>query len=255
MATTYQYRLFDSEFGPVGFRDLVALVRDGTLSTDDLVKADWEDDWHPAAEVVGLFHMAGRQDVLEKWEAERRSRETAAAAGDLDEMLSQAEAIEDDQEPAWKKRWQQVQEQQRVAEVEKNQQRQQELAQARTQRRIGETISAAEEEFDRREAARRPGRIQQWKNALFSSAALHHVFRWGVTLAAANLVAFGILNWSETESQRYPERRNVAAQARVFPFWGECSTAEYMFLLCDAMIFAGAAGYSGARILESMADD
>jgi hypothetical protein len=75
-------------------------------------------------------------------------------------------------------------------------------------------------------------------------------------LVAANVAAFAIASWSETEAQRYPDKQTqVHVEKRVFPVWGECSEAEYGFLLVEVMIVAGAAGYGGARLLEAMADD
>ena len=77
MAVQYHYQKRGKVFGPVSFRELVSLVRDAELSTDDLVQADWEKRWIPAATVVGLFHMAGRDDVLMEWEMERRAGQEA----------------------------------------------------------------------------------------------------------------------------------------------------------------------------------
>ena len=257
MATTYCYRLCESQFGPVGFRELVQLVREGTLGTDDLVKADWEPEWHPAAETIGLFHMAGRADVLEKWEAERKARATGVGDEiDLDELLARADADTDDEEsPAWQVRWKKVQEQQALLDAAKDEQRRQELGEVRTQQQIEVAITAAGAEFDQRETRRRPGRLQRWKDALFSPSSIHRLFRYGMAFASANLVAFGIITWSEVEAQRFPQRGATTARHQNFPLWGKCSSTEYLFLLVDAMILSGVAGYGGARVLESMAED
>ncbi len=253
MATRYQYRLFDAELGPVAFRDLVRLVRDGTLGAGDLVKADWEQEWHPAAEVVGLFHMAGRTDVVELWEAERANCiQEAGDSGNLDEVLNHAE----EETPAWHRRWAQVQEQQKILEAEKAQELREQYEEAKSRQGFRDAISAAEAVLDRREASRRPGRLQRWREALVSSNSVHSGFRWGMALVTANLVAFGILTWSETEVQRYPKRGSASVlQQQVFPFVGKCSSGEYLFLLADAMMMAGLGGYGAARVLESMADD
>ena len=79
MATAWMYRSGQETCGPVPFRDLVRLVRGESLAADNLVKADWEEAWRPAATVVGLFKMAGREDVLARWEAERAAAEEAAS--------------------------------------------------------------------------------------------------------------------------------------------------------------------------------
>jgi hypothetical protein len=257
MATRYQYRLFDAEFGPVGFRELVRLVRDGMLGADDLVKADWEQEWRPAAEVVGLFHMAGRADVLDLWEAERaRCTQQVGDSDALDDVLNQAEVLSDEETPSWQRRWAQVQERQKILESDQAEELRERSEEAKAQQRFRDVISAAEAVIDRREAGRHPGRLRQWKDALLSSNSLHSMFRWGMTIVAAHLVAFGILTWSETEVQRYPKRGTPSTlQQQVFPFFGKCSSVEYLFLLADAMLVAGLGGYGGARVLESMADD
>lgn len=255
MATNYQYRFLDSEWGPVDFQELVRLVRMGMLSTDDLVKADWELEWHPAAEVVGLFHMAGRTDVFEKWEAERKSRARAVGDLDLEELLSHPDSAARDELTDSQRRWMELHSQEQALAAAKGRERQEKLKEARTQRSIHDTITAAEAAFDQRAATRRPGRIQQWRSVLFSSPAVHRIFRWGMAILAANLVAFGLLTWSETEAQRFPKRGTAAVQQQFFPYWGQCSTWEYLFLLADAMILAGLAGYGAARALESLADE
>jgi hypothetical protein len=259
MATRYQYRLIDGEFGPVAFRDLVRLVRGGTLGVDDLVKADWEQEWRPAAEIVGLFHMAGRSDVLELWEAERATcTQEASDSATLDEVMNEADIVSDNESPSWRRRWAQLQEQHKIlgGEGEKAQELRVQLESAKSKQRIQNAISAAEAVLDRREASRRPGCLQRWKDALVASNSLHSGFRWGMTIVTANLVAFGILTWSETEVQRYPKRGSASAlQQQVFPFVGKCSSGEYLFLLADAMMMAGLGGYGAARVLESVADD
>jgi hypothetical protein len=255
MATTYHYRLFETELGPVGFRELVHMVRDGTLGADDLVKADWEADWHPAADVVGLFHMAGRADVLAKWEAETRLQVNAADGVGLDEMPERTESVEAEIETPWERDLRDIQSRRELADAEKSEAEMGDVDAAHTQQEIRDTISEAVVEFERREAAGRPGRIRRWKEAAFSSSMMHSIFRWGMAFAAANLIAVGIFSWSEKEALRYPERQQAAVQQQVFPVWGKCSSGEYLLMVAHAMILAGAIGYGTARGLESFCDD
>ncbi|QDU39564.1 hypothetical protein Mal4_39090 [Maioricimonas rarisocia] len=250
MSTFYRYRLHDAEYGPVGFRELVRLVRDGTISTDDPVIADWEDEWHPAAEVVGLFHMAGRKDVLEKWEAERRARQ-GISEEDVPEEATEAAS----DEPSWQRRFREVQQEQHAREAERRREQEFELAGRRTAAGIADSIAAAEDRLDQRDAARQPGRLQLMRESLFSASALHALFRWGMAFIAANMAAFAVLNWTETEALRFPERTARTPPPPVFPIWGECSQAEYLFLLMDTMLAAGLIGYGIARVLELFADD
>ncbi len=60
MATQWYYQDAGEERGPVAFRELVELVRSGTVTETDLVRSSWKTDWQRADSVVGLFHMAGR---------------------------------------------------------------------------------------------------------------------------------------------------------------------------------------------------
>lgn len=252
MSTLYRYRLRDTEHGPVSFRELVRLVRDGTISTDDPVIADWQDEWHPAAEVVGLFHMAGRQDVLEKWEAERRARE---GLSEDDAEATEPSGPVDPDEPSWQRRYREVQEEQHARDAERRRELEVELAGRRTAQGIADSIAAAEERLDQRDAARQPGRLQMLRESLFSSSMLHSLFRWGIAFAAANIAAYTVLEWTETEAMRFPDRNVNSPPPPVFPYWGECTQAEYLFLLIDTMLLAGMTGYCLARALELLADD
>src|SRR6266478_2157171 len=60
MATQWYYLGAGEERGPVAFRELIELVRSGTVTETDLVRSSWMADWQRAYSVVGLFHMAGR---------------------------------------------------------------------------------------------------------------------------------------------------------------------------------------------------
>lgn len=250
----YFYQLEEQERGPVSFRELVKMVRDEVLFVDDPVRADWEKEWHPAATVVGLFHMAGREDVLAKWEAERRKAEQQRIAAesrsdvgvdDLEAMLQMAEqvaeqtwtdpSLQDLNDPESRARW-------RAEKAEREQQ-------AATSG-ISDVISEAVAESELKDSQREKNRL--WAD-LFSQQSLKFVLRLGCGFAVANLVAWGIMNWTHQEQMRYPDRRSKVEH--VFPFYGSCSPGEYYFLMFDAMIFGGFVGYGGALVLESMSDD
>lgn len=59
MATQWFYQDGSEQRGPIAFRDLVELVRSGTLTQSALVRPSWRLGWQRADSVVGLFHMAG----------------------------------------------------------------------------------------------------------------------------------------------------------------------------------------------------
>src|SRR5262245_13358186 len=60
MATRWYYRACGQDLGPVSFHQLARLVREGSVTEEDAVRAEWENEWHCAAGVVGLFHTAHR---------------------------------------------------------------------------------------------------------------------------------------------------------------------------------------------------
>lgn len=74
MATRWHYQRLNVELGPVGFDELVRLVRGERLAADDRVREEWNSEWRPAALAVGLFPMAGRQDLVEKWDVEQEGQ-------------------------------------------------------------------------------------------------------------------------------------------------------------------------------------
>ncbi|MFV0443838.1 MAG: DUF4339 domain-containing protein [Planctomycetaceae bacterium] len=253
MATLWHYRRTDSELGPVGFHELVKLVRAEQLRADDLVREEWNSEWRPAALAVGLFHMAGRQDLVDKWEAEqeelRRQEEAARAA------TGAAVAEEEEEEPAWQKRLREVEAERAELEEAQRAEREAELAANATRTEIDETLAAALEEIEERERALQPTRWQRLWGAISTPETAHFAFRWLPTLVVPNLLAWQILQWSEVAAQRFPQRQAPSTGMRHFPVWGECDSAMYFFLLFDTMLVGGIAAYCFARILESVADD
>lgn len=267
MASKYYYRRLEIEAGPVGFRDLVSLVRDGELVADDGVRPEWEEDWQPAASIVGLFHMAKRADALAQWETEQAAKADVAAAAEpavrdfeppaennFDDILSAAEEVPSEAAsvPSWQRRLQEIMTLRFLREKDESDAKSQA---AISGARLQNAISSAVEALDRNEVNRRPGRIQRGLEVLRSPKVLHGFFRIALALVAANCAAIAAASWSEAEAQRYPSKQQPAVEQRRFPLWGECSEFEYQFLLADVMVVAGALGYCGARLLESMADD
>lgn len=245
MATTYYYRLFDVDFGPVGFNQLVELVRDESLSTDDLVRADWEQEWHPAAEVVGLFHIAGRNDLLEAWMAEqarlRQIEETPVESHEAE--------VSDAELPAWQRRLLEVQG--RESQRQNSEDVLDEVSLARLRGEIDSTMAEADAANESRAATPR----KSWINELGSMFSLRSILRTGLAVLFANLTAWYLLHWTTLEAQRFPPRDGRIVLYRSFPVWGECSTGEYAFLFFDTVILAAGAGVLSARVLELVAHD
>jgi len=225
-----------TEHGPFTFRELVQMVRHNELNVDDLVKADWEFDWHPAAEVVGLFHMAGRDDVLALWEneqrkkAEERNSERDFAADSESESES-TRSLHATGTPAPEDGWSMPQKS---------------LAETLDEPSLGGTPVAAENS--------KSSRTKQLIRSMFSQEGLRSGLSWGMAFVCANLTGYGVLNWAEREFSRFPGEIN-AATTRIFPVWGLCSHTEFAFLLLDAVIIAGILGYGLSRLLLAMAED
>jgi hypothetical protein len=57
--STWNYKLDDRDHGPVSFKKLAALVRDGKVSETTHVARAGTADWQPAWHVPGLFRAAG----------------------------------------------------------------------------------------------------------------------------------------------------------------------------------------------------
>lgn len=245
MATAYFYRAADRVHGPVSFRELVRLVRDATIAAEDPVRADWEAEFHPAANVVGLFHMAGRQEILEAWE-----REQAAANASLLTPLPMAPEAETAETATCSacectaKAVTGVDSNDEAATIPDHNDQ------------MAATISAALSEAERQ---RFPAVSAGWwpwvPTRVNSPATIRGLFRWGMTLGAACLVAWGISNWSANELRRFPDPAQIAAGISVFPLWGACARTEYQLLLADTVILAGLLGYCGASLLEGLAED
>ena len=270
MASQWYWRNEQIANGPVSFRELVTMVRDEVVGEDDLVRPHYSLDWQAAASVVGLFHMAGRGDVLARWEEERRQEErarleslTAAersdfgnasiSLSDIEEMLSCAESLSnlDSEEPAWRRRLDEVDAERLLDEGE----RREELAGERFQQLKGDAIAAAIANLDLKEASLRKRRRGDSWSGWGSRETFQRGLPWGLSFAAANLMALGILSWSDTEALRYPLEIGGAEHLQIFPIWGECSAGVYAFLLLDSVLFAGIAGYAGSQLLVSMTDE
>jgi len=267
MKLTYQYRFEDEVSEPVEFPVLVGMVRDGKIVAGDLVKAEWEREWHPAIELVGLFYMAGRKDAYKEWEteqaeiqrleAEQASKEyenydeadgTSICIDDLNEMLETAETflvLEDTGAEHGAKD---------SDTLEKEYQ--QELAfSARLKNRVKNTIAEAMGIASKRDADKSRLSFRQRVSSSLGEDALHKIFRWGTTLAAANLTVYAIISWSKTELQRFPDQEILKLGGNIFPFWGWCSSNEYTLLLINATLICGLLAYFSAKTLESFAED
>lgn len=98
MATQWFYQDAGEERGPVAFRELIELVRAGTVTETDLVRSSWKAEWQRAYSVVGLFHMAGRSPA-ELAEASPPPMESLAAEAPADMAALDADDVTE--RPGW----------------------------------------------------------------------------------------------------------------------------------------------------------
>ncbi len=246
MASSYYYRKYNRDVGPVVFDELILLVRNDELEADDLVKCDWESDWHPAVEVVGLFHMAGRDDVVTRYKIRKQQELARLEQGDinLDEMLSAAQALPEDAEemPSWQRRLNQLASQQ-IASGH--------TAQPRDVQPVDmdAALDAAIANYDARQTAKRRF-FKQPKTLL----PIHTATRWIMAIVMANVIAWSVYSWSKHEARRYPNA-DKSVTLTPFPLVGKCNNTQYAFLLTDLMLASAGFGYFLARVLESVAED
>ncbi|MBD3673660.1 MAG: DUF4339 domain-containing protein [Planctomycetaceae bacterium] len=258
MPTYWKYTSTDQEeVGPVGFFELVKQVQAGVVDRDSKVYSFGQKKWIYASDVLGLFYMAKRGELRGMFDD---LKEDAVAIGftegELGDLLEQAEvAGEELDEPSWQKRLREVARERGFIAAEKRQQEREE----RYARKLEKGISQAAEDAILREDHKEQLREhrQRWRQRigqLLSDETVGTAFAWFAAFAAANLVAFGILNWTATELQRFPDRRGVAASLQVFPIWGECSQPEYYLLLIPTMIVSAIIAFNMARLAASLTD-
>jgi hypothetical protein len=104
MASQYYLKRDGHEACPFGFRDLVAMVREGKLANSDLVRFSWTNEWQRADSLVGLWHMSQKTpDALGQVEALPVAR--AVIESVIQDQLRKIAPISDvDVRPGWMKR-------------------------------------------------------------------------------------------------------------------------------------------------------
>ena len=213
--------------------------------------------------------MAGRGDLIVKWEEERRQSElvrseaehltenverseTETAISDLDKLLGVAGPlpeieiyVQSTAVPLAESHWETL----RHARPSED-----EVA-GQFQQRKKEAIAAAMEEIQRKEA--KP--VNRWFQAAGKKFDVYRQLRasvtWCLAFAAASFTAYRIHEWSSTQSLRFPTLFPKPWEMRPFPLVGSCSTMEYAFFLGETAIMAGIVGYFLSRYLVNLADE
>ena len=79
-------------------------------------------------------------------------------------------------------------------------------------------------------------------------------FRIFCAIVCSNLVVWAVDSWSAQEALRFPSRDAQIASLHHFPVVGTCGPGEYLFLMFDLMLVAGAAAWFAAGWLETRAE-
>jgi len=243
----YQYQLLEQVLGPVSMPELVRLVQSDTLTADDLVKADYDDEWIPAAAVVGLFHMAGRDDILKVWEEEQRLK--LEAEMDTSQFPDTDEDLDGEEMPEWKRRMAAV-EAERIA---RERELEAELKEERDAEKLSETLASTISEADQAAADKEARRKNSLLYRLSASIWLRQLFRLSIAALMAYLVLTAIWKWNMLEAQRFPIR-GVETLPNTFPLWGICSSKTFQMLMIDTGIVSGILGYGIAVGIERYTD-
>ncbi len=78
MASQWFCEVLGQEIGPVGFREMVEMVRAGTLKEDDRIRRDGTSEWIRAQEVIGLFRAATKEPAKAQPQAKAQAKPTPA---------------------------------------------------------------------------------------------------------------------------------------------------------------------------------
>lgn len=276
MVRRWYCRVLGEQFGPLTFRELARLVRDGALSEEDDVRPDYQKHWQSADTVVGLYFTAfrapgGAEDsdpnevavafrppesapeeddgddndpaILTLMEAIARKRQSAdgsESAGSAGSAAGVAAEIGGDGD------WNPFADD---GEIDLS-------TPSALSGAIADAVAVANEKTggDQR---RRPWWIRFPSRLISGLGGWQRTARWGYLLAAtavaANGASLALLEWSAQEQLRFPSRGKTAVLP-YFPGIGRCGEFEYWMLFGHTVFFAGLAAFLAARWLLNRAE-
>ena len=286
MTTTWRFEYLGEEYGPVAFRELVGMVREGVISEGDRVRASWMIDWQRAEDVVGLFRMARlspdelerfysphleadkgvtldpeeRKEWWDRFEGARAavfegadsSGKTSTevpvvnAGANYDEAVAGNEGLVDE------------------ASVELDEFGEPAgLGGDAPVSGLADAIAAAVETTDgRTDECDRGGWSRVGQSLRWCVRVLGSVDQWGrpayrvaFSVAAGWLTWSGLTSWNESEQLRFPSRDRSAAPTYSLPFLGSCSESEFSLAVVNAVGIASIAAFAAASWLLSKVDD
>lgn len=231
------------------------MVRQETLTADDLVRQVDASDWQRADSVVGLFHIARRHANEQEMTSTLEFSKPRQLLSDLDDADRLPPGAEAPPEPSWLRRLKDV----AARDVKMSgrlpvRESPEQIVERRNRARIRQTINEAVEEDVLRSGNRISARARLWRKFAESHELVRRVFRGALSLTAALLATHGIRAWSRIESLRFPDS-HAMTEVHQFPLWGRCESSVFTMLLIDAALVAGVLGYLIARKLDSSTHD
>lgn len=273
MVRRWYCRVLGEQFGPLTFRELARLVRDGSLSEDDDVRPDYQKHWQSADTVIGLYYMAFRAPGGTE---DPDANEVAVAVPPLESASEEDDG--DDNDPAMLTLMEAIARKRQSAdgsvshgsvagdsaeidgedfldpfgeEGDFDLSAPSELTGA-----IADAVAVADEKTgvdDRR----RPWWIRFPSRLISGVGGWHRTARWGYLLAAtavaANGTSLALMEWSDQEQLRFPSREKTA-MLPYFPGIGRCGEFEYWILFGHTVFFAGLVVFLAARWLLNRAE-
>lgn len=274
MAQRWYCRVLGGEFGPLTFRQLARLVRDGAVTEGDEVRPDYQQHWQSAESVIGLYYMAfrapgGTEDpvadassggmpvgvataveeedageddpaMLTLMEAIARRRLSGDAAGPTVALPGDVAAGDLD-------------ELENPFAVDEGLDL---TAPSQLTGAIADAVEVAEANAAGSER-RLPGWIRVPFGLISRLGGWQTAVRWGFSLTAAvvaaNLAAWWLVQWSAREQLRFPSRKATAVLP-YFPGFGRCGEFEYWLLFGHAVFFVGLTAFLTARWLANRAE-
>lgn len=293
MPTSWHYKSFGQEFGPVYFCDLTRMVRDGELASNDLVRPGYDHRWHRVDEVPGLIHMsqvvAAEGDMESDADAEDEyDKLEFASEVDLENLLSA------DEQPEWMRRMlprpqsgetekEHVRGILRNERVETGSADKFEVATAETApidssvtgdeplasspntaeklgndveppSAVGALLAEIEESLEAEAAAQ--SRKRHWRMSLSKLGGERISWTQVLRVMGAMLCAPLTILWLESWSSREALRFPglIDPGMRPCPLIGTCSSTEFWILAVDLMLVGAGIGYAAVRWVERHVD-
>jgi hypothetical protein len=244
----------------LAFRELVELARNGGLSEDDLVKADWQPEWQRAGAVIGLFHYARRTEPepeITPASCDLQALPVSSSATNdsaflFDELTAELplEAVDETEpvpvaDPKWMQRYRQVTEERALRTMSP--------ATANEPSDMAILADAAVRACENHSADRnrslvlrhRWNRFQEFIRSPF-------LFRLVAGVLIALLVSSVLADRARQAALRFP--KPGMPERYLVPVIGECNPSEFAFVLFDVAIVAAVLGYWGAKRVEALAE-